>query len=119
MKDVGLGNLRRFARDIDKLPRVVGDNSQKTAKGYYSEDLAKIGLTEKYPFLTWLKAGSKYEGPSHIYEENDVVDVRWGGTLSGYWGFSVAVDGRKIVSSNKSDQILRVSDDIYFIYEGD
>jgi hypothetical protein len=119
MHDCNLDTLRDFARDFDRLARLP-NNLPGSTKGYMNEDLTKTGLKEKYPFLNWLKGSGGFEGPSSIAETDGVVDVRWGGALAGRWGFSVAVNDKRINPPAESGiKFLRVSDDIYFIIEND
>jgi len=115
MRDYSLDDLRRFARDIDQLPRPPNDHYGST-KGFTMEDLDKTELKVKYPFLSWGK-GPGFEGPSFITESDGLVNVRWGGALAGHWGFSVVVNGGKANPSLLDAKILRVSDDIFFITE--
>jgi len=59
-------------------------------------------------------------GPTHVHEEDGVVNVQWGGALVGYWGFSVAVNGGKLyLPSEPNTKALRLSDDILVVSEPD
>jgi hypothetical protein len=104
-RNYNLEDMRHFARDFDQLPRLP--HTLKTFKlSYRNSDLAKTGLKEKYPFLAWCEG---------IFERDDVVYVFWGG-FENHWGFSVAVNGKRIDTQNlaPSAKIIRVSDDVFF-----
>ena len=116
IRDFSLNTLRQFAHDFDELPRLL-TASPGPAKTYMNEDLPKTDLIEKYYFLTWLKGPGGFKGPSYVAETDGVVDVRWGGVLGGHYGFSVSIDGKRISPIKSNAQILRVSDDIFFVRE--
>lgn len=105
LRNYKLDDMRHFARDFDQLPRLPNGLPGPT-KFYWNKDLAKTGLKEKYPFLAWCEA---------ITETDDVVYVSWGG-FENHWGFSVAVNGKRIEPQilAPSAKIIRVSDDVFF-----
>lgn len=118
MHEQNLEDLRRFAQEIDRISR-PRDNISGDTKSFMSEDLAKTGLKEKYPFLQWVK-GPVFNGPSYVDERDSVVAVRWGGALSGHWGFNIAVNGGKLdLPTEPYTKVLPLSDDIFVIYEPD
>lgn len=111
LRNYALEDMRHFARDFDQLPNVVtnGVNGRYTKfcwNRMVDDDLAKTGLKEKYPFLHWCEA---------VRERDDMVDVFWGG-FDNHWGFTVAVNGKKIGSKHfmPNVRIIRESDDIVF-----
>ena len=113
-----LDDLRHFAQDFNQLPRQA-DNLSGDTKSFMSEDLAKSDLKKKYSFLSWVK-GAVFNGPSYVDETDSVVAVRWGGALSGHWGFNIAVNGGKLdLPSEPYSKALRLSDDIFVVYEPD
>lgn len=118
MKDYGVQQIREFARDFDQLPP-HNPYSSGPRKIYTRIDLPQTGLTQKYPFLAWMKFSPRSMGPSYVAEENGVVAVRWGGALWGHWGFSVALNRKILDPVNPAATILKVSDDIYFVREWD
>jgi hypothetical protein len=113
LRDYNEETLRSLARDFNRLP-VLPDNPT-SRKIYLNRNLAQTDLPSKYSFLGWIsRPGSS--GPAYISERNDIVDVRWGGPLTGHWGFSVAVYGAKIdPPTGSSTKSIRISDDIYLI----
>jgi hypothetical protein len=116
MRDYSLDDLRHLARDVDRIPRSP-DLPGSTTKGWMRDELGETGLKKKYSFLMWPK-DPDIQGPSYIAETDGVVDVRWGGALIGHWGFSVAVNGKRI-ELDPGTKISRVSDDIFFVFEYD
>jgi hypothetical protein len=52
MRDYSLDDLRHFAREVDQLPRLPGNEAGPT-KSFRGRELDKSGLKEKYPFLYW------------------------------------------------------------------
>lgn len=114
MRDYSLDDLRHLARDFDRLPPISSSISGST-KGYMRGDLANTGLSKKYSFLDWPK-NREVQGPSYIAETDGIVDVRWGGALVGHWGFSVAVNGRRI-NGQPDSKISRASEDILFVFD--
>ena len=105
MRNYNLEDMRHFARDFDRLPRLP--NTLEPFKLFYwNRDLDKTGLKEKYPFLSRCEA---------IVELNNRVDVSWGG-FEDHWGFIVAVNDKRIdpEHSEQGNKIIRVSDDILF-----
>lgn len=117
-RDYSLEELRRFTKDIDQtLPQSYQiPGGSKTFNG---EDLAKTGLKEKYPFLSWIKE-THSEGPAYVSEKGGVVNVRWGSSFLGRWGFSVAVNAGKLdLPSEPGTKALRLSDDIIVVSEPD
>ncbi|HXB58404.1 MAG TPA: hypothetical protein VNU95_02510 [Candidatus Acidoferrales bacterium] len=113
LRDYNEETLRNLAHDFNRLP-VLPDNPTGR-KIYLNRNLAQTDLPSKYSFLEWIsRPGSS--GPAYISERNDVVDVRWGGSLTGHWGFSVAVNGVKIdPPTGASIKSIRISNDIYLI----
>jgi hypothetical protein len=92
LRDYSLDTLRHFARDFDRLPTLAKNNFFPT-KVYPNEDLANIGLKDKYPFIAWVESNG-HEGPEAITEEDGAVHTTWGGRP--YWGFNVALNGAKL-----------------------
>jgi hypothetical protein len=109
VRNYGLDDIRHFARDFDQLSDIPINDLDGHTKFYWNRfpgDLAKTGLKEKYLFLANCEA---------VVESDNKVHVDWGG-FENHWGFSVAVDGKKIDSKYfvPNARIIRVSDDIVF-----
>jgi hypothetical protein len=110
LRNYKLDDIRHFARDFDQLPDIPINDVDEHTKFYWNwkvnDDLAKTGLKEKYPFLTWCE---------FITETDDVVYVYWGG-FENHWGFAVDVNGKRIDPQilAPSAKIIRVSDDVFF-----
>ena len=105
MRNYNLDDIRHFARDFDRLPRLP--NTLESFKLYYwNQDLEKTGLKEKYPFLAKCEA---------VVERDNRVEVSWGG-FENHWGFAVAANDRRIDPQGlgSMNKIIRVSDDIFF-----
>jgi hypothetical protein len=116
--DYELGDLRRFAREIDNIPRLSGEGVEDTWV-FDRKRLAENGLNVKYTFLNWVK-GPSSEGPTFVNERDGTVNVRWGGPLEGHWGFSVNVKGEKLnVPSSPGTTFLPMSDDICVVSESE
>jgi len=104
--DQSLDELRRFARELEKMPP-SGNN-----KSFTKEDLANTDLRKTYPFLSWSEGAS-------AQETDGVAEVRWGGFI-GHWGFNVAINGAKLdLPSSPNSKALRISNDIFVISEAD
>ena len=118
LQDYTLEELRSFAKDIDQaLPQ--SHQISRNTKILDREDLTKNGLKEKYSFLSWMKVAHS-DGPAYVSEKGGVVNVRWGSSFLGRWGFSVAVNGGKLdLPSESYSKALRLSDDIFVVYEPD
>ena len=111
MQNYGLNEMRRFARDFDKLPKIPNNDVNGHMKLYWNrlknDDLPKTGLKQKYPFLANCEAVVEWD--------DNVVHVEWGG-FENHWGFSVSVDGKRIDRPHLEprNRIDRVSDDVFF-----
>ncbi len=116
MRNYSIGDLRRFALDIDKIPgQPISFDRGLNGKELLLDDLYKLGLNKKYPFLDWMNR------PTHIYEKMGIIEVQWGGALMGYWAFNICLDGRRVdpgLSTMEVIRYLRVSDDIIFVFGG-
>jgi hypothetical protein len=106
LRNYGLDDIRRFARDFDRLPNLPEHNLAEPNKFYWNTDLAKTGLKEKYLFLAQCEA---------VVEADNIVHIDWGG-FENHWGLSVAVDSKGINPPHlvRSNRTIRASDDIYF-----
>lgn len=108
-----LDDIRHFARDFDQLPHIPMNDVDGQMKLYWNrrmdDDLSKTKLKDKYPFLANCEA---------VVESDKKVHVDWGG-FENHWGFSVAVDGKRIAPPHleRSNRTIRASDDIYFTSE--
>jgi len=117
MKDYGIESLRRFARDVDKLPPNLKYTEFLPNKIYRAEDVANTKLTDTYPFLKWYESAD-LKAPNFLSEWDGIVGVSWGGRP--HWGFYVSVNGKAENPPQGLDaKVLRVSDDIYFVMESD
>ena len=117
MKDYGIEALRRFARDVDKLPSNSKYSKSLPNKMYRAEDIANTKLTETYPFLMSYESGGT-RGPNFVNESDGIVGVLWGERP--LWGFYVSVKGKAENPPEGLDaKVLRVSDDIYFVMVSD
>ena len=111
LRNYGLDGVRHFAHDFGQLPNIPENNLDGRTKFYWNKgknsNLAKTGLKEKYPFLT---------NCEDVVEWDNMVHVDWGG-FENHWGFSVALDGKRIDPEHlePSNKIIRASDDIFFI----
>jgi hypothetical protein len=105
LRNYKIDDMRRFAHDFDQLPRLP-DTLEIYKQFYWNEDLNKTNLKEKYPFLATCEACMKWDNRVH---------VDWGG-FENHWGFTVAVDGKRIDPQHlePDNKIIRVSDDIFF-----
>jgi hypothetical protein len=105
-------DLRRFARDFhEAIPyQAIAHGSVESLSDNQAAAYRK--MQESYPFMKWtLDAG---DGPS-IFERDSRVNVEWGGSTAGHWGFSITVDGaQNRPNKGPRSEILPVSDDIYF-----
>ena len=109
LRNYSLDDVRHFAHDIEHL----SSSSVSLVAGerifmHQDLDLAKIRLKEKYPFLTWCMC---------IAERTNVVSVEWGG-FENHWGFTVAIDGKRIDPNPRNfwspdHKTIRISDDIF------
>lgn len=106
LRNYGLDDIRHFARDFDQHPNIPEHNLDGHTKFYWNRDLAKTGLKEKHPFLAQCES---------IVEWDDRVHVDWGG-FENHWGFTVAVNGKRIDPQHlePNNKLIRVSDDIFF-----
>jgi hypothetical protein len=105
-------DLRHFARDFHQAIPYLAISHGAVESLDENQAAAYRRLQGTYSFMKWsLDPG---EGPS-IFERNGRMNVEWGGSTAGHWGFSITIDGAR----NESDkgvraEILRVSDDIFF-----
>lgn len=110
LKNYSPDEIRSFARDFDKLPKIPGNDVTEDMKLYWNRrgeiDLSKTGLKEKYKFLANCEC---------VVEWTNIVCVEYGG-FENHWGFTVAIDGKRIEPShlNSNSRIIRASNDIYF-----
>jgi hypothetical protein len=104
-QDHNFDELRRFAREFDKLPQLSNSNFASPSKTYTYQDLIKAGVVGKYPFLSCL-------GTPITIEKSNVVCILSGRPLKGVY---VTVDGTEINSADYSNaETFRASDDIVF-----
>ncbi len=108
MRDYTLDDLRKFAHDADQAGLL-----KESAPGSITPPAEALTQLEiKYPFIR----SKDNWGPRLMnFGDEDVVNFVWGGALTGHWGCSIGIDGRK----NEPDQVghglaLPVSEDIYF-----
>ena len=112
LRNYSLDDIRHFARDFDHLPDIPNNTVNGLTKFYWNrrmdDDLAKTKLKDKYPFLANCEA---------VVESDNIVHVNWGG-FENHWGFSVAIDGKRIDPNPRnfwsSDyKTIRISDDVF------
>jgi hypothetical protein len=110
LRNYGLDDMRRFARDCNQLPDPPVNDVDWYTKFYWNrrvdDDLSKTKLKDKYLFLA---------NCEDVVEFDNKVHVDWGG-FENHWGFSVEVSGKKIDISDINPQArhIRVADDIVF-----
>jgi hypothetical protein len=113
MKVATLDDLRNLAREIDKNPIDLDENTVLDS----GDTLKRLRpLQQRYPFLAWGIGG---HGNPYVSVTDDILKIEWGGALPGHWGFCVAANGVRITPPADPDlRVIRMSDDIYF-YDGD
>jgi ABC-type transport system involved in multi-copper enzyme maturation permease subunit len=110
LQDHDLSELRKFAREFDRLPHIATSDVTASSKTYTKGNLTESGLVAKYPFLSSLGA------PTAI-EDGNVVCVVAGRPRKGVF---ITIDGRPIDSEKFSnDEVFRPSIDIIFAVIGD
>lgn len=112
LRNYGLDEMRHFARDFDKLPKIPKNDVDGRTKLYWNilknDDLPKTGLKEKYTFLAQCEA---------VVERDNIVYVDWGG-FENHWGVCISVNDKRIDPQPQYwARIVRASDDIYFTFD--
>lgn len=109
LRNYGLDEMRHFARDFDKLPKIPDNDVGEHTKLYWNiTDLPKTGLKERCAFLAQCEA---------VVERDNIVYVDWGG-FNYYCGVCVSVNGKRIDPHPQyKARTVRASDDIYFSFD--
>jgi len=95
---VGYPMMRQFAQEFSKSDSLPMEQEQW-------DDLVR-----RYPFLR-----SILRARAGITQQGSVV-VEWGGALLGHWGFEVADKGTLSVPDKDTGRVVKVADDIQFVY---
>jgi hypothetical protein len=109
---VGYVQMREFAREVSR----VGEETIIARPGRWSPATPERqkqwdDLRSRYPFLRWTF------GQGTVVVRGGMVWVSWGSALTGHWGFQVAVNGPVEDLEEGYGRVLRVADDIQFIYD--
>ena len=111
---VGYARMREFAQEVSQIGKEViiarpGKWSPATAEQQKQWD----DLRSRYPFLRWTF------GQGVVVARGGIVSLTWGSPLTGHWGLHVASAGRVEDPEEDRCRILRVSEDILFVYHSD
>jgi len=98
---VGYPAMRQFAQEFSQ-----SDSLPMAQKQW--DDLGR-----QYPFLRW-----PVMARARITRQG-AVKVEWGSPLVGHWGFEVAGEGTLTVPEKDRGLVLKVADDVQFVYDYD
>ena len=98
---VGYAATRQFAQDFSQSDSLPMEQKQWEH------------LVKRYPFLRWNRMAR-----ARITQQG-AVKVEWGSPLLGHWGFEVAGKGALSVPEKDRGRVLKVVDDIQFVYDYD
>jgi len=111
---VGYAGMREFAREVSQIGEEViiarpGKFSPATPERQRQWD----DLRSRYPLLRWTF------GQGVVVARDGIVSLTWGSPLTGHWGLHVAPAGEAKDPEEGRCRILRVSEDILFVYYSD
>jgi hypothetical protein len=111
---VGYTGMREFAKEVCPNGKEViiagpGKWSPATPERQKQWD----DLRSRYPFLRWTF------GRGVVVARDGIVSLTWGSPLTGHWGFHLSPAGRVEDPEERRRRILRVSEDILFVYYSD
>lgn len=110
--EVGYAKMREFAKEVSQ----TGAEAIIAKPGRWSPATPEQqkrwdDLIARYPFLDWT------HGAATIVVRGGLVQVTWGSALTGHWGFQVSPSGKVKDVEEDRRRVLRVSDDIQFVYD--
>jgi len=111
---VGYPKMREFAREVSQEGFPLGSEGIiQQPRVWGSEEGQKQWdeLARRYPFLNWT------HGAGTVVVRGGPIELTWGSPLTGHWGFQVAPNnGRVEAVEEDRGKVLKVSDDIQFVY---
>ncbi len=116
---VGYPKMREFARELSQPGAPVDSEGILRKPGRGSTPTSKErqrqwnDLLARYPFLEWRF------GANTVIVRGGLVELTWGGPLTGHWGFQVAPNGTVGAIDEDEGRVLKVADDIQFVYYDD
>ena len=108
VEQAGYSDIRKFAYEVSRKQELV-------ICGYMLSDESKPiwdDLVSRYPFVSW------NNNSGTIIARNGLVSLTWGGPIVGHWGFEVSPNGL-VKDIEDRCKILRISDDLQFVYYED
>ena len=112
---VGYAKMREFAQEVSQMgAEVIVTRPGKWSPATPEQQERWEDLVARYPFVNWSF------GQGVVVARDGIVGMTWGSPLTGHWGFQVAPGG-KVKNMSKEDRcrVLRVSEDIQFVYYAD
>ncbi|MCL5278407.1 MAG: hypothetical protein M1376_00685 [Planctomycetes bacterium] len=111
---VGYARMREFAQEVSQTGKeVVIARPGKWSPATPEQQKQWDDLRSRYPFLRWTF------GQGVVVARDGIVLLAWGSPLTGHWGCRVAPAGRVENPEEDRCRILRVSEDILFVYFSD
>lgn len=105
---VGYPKMRDFAKEFSLVDTEAIIRGPGRGNSISEERWTNLAL--RYPFLDWAY------GTGTILVRDGIVELTWGSALTGHWGFQVSPAGAVKDLEEDEGAMLRVAQDIQFVY---